>query len=43
LIGGEGYCGVITFAGASEIHKKKHGRKETYRTKKSNEIKEVKD
>jgi len=43
LIGGEGDAWVITFVGASKTYKKEHGRKETYRTKKSNEIKEVKD
>jgi len=41
LIGGEGWAVVFTFVVPSEIHKKEHGRKETYMTKKSIKIKEV--
>jgi hypothetical protein len=38
LIGGEGYCGVITFAVPSEIHKKDHRRKDNKVTKKTLKI-----
>jgi hypothetical protein len=41
LIGGEGDAWVITFVGASEIHKKEHGIKDNKVTKKTLKINDI--
>ena len=41
MIGGEGVASEFTFVGASEIHKKEHGRKDIRVTKKTLKIMDI--